>query len=468
MEIKAFINGKFINKTKTFDIISPTGTKFATAPSLDKEDIAFAFDSARKSQHEWELLTPEKRVWYLEKFAQILDSKKDEIAPMIVDEIAKPLKGAVKEITRTVELIRNVNQEYLKMYKSEMNFENLNKKVDIYRKALGVILAISPYNYPVNLSMSKIAPALVTGNTVVFKSATHGTGVAYQLAKIFDEIKLPKGVFNFVTGRGKNLGDSLYTNRHINGISFTGGEKVGMEISSASKMAIVILELGGKDIAIVRQDANIDQTATKIIQGAFGFNGQRCTAIKRLLVHKNIKKPLVDKIVELTNQLKVGPAIDNNDITPVISSHSADKIMHLVDDAIKKGAKPLTKIKQEDNLIHPIILDNVTTDMDIAWIEQFGPVLPIIEFESDQEAIDITNESRYGLQASIFTEDKKQAQHIAFHLDVGSVNINGPSQRGPDALPFTGTKHSGLNIQGVKYSLETMTRTFNIVDNYNK
>lgn len=463
--IKAYIDGKFIEGDVTYKIYSPEGHEVGSAPALSQADIETAFDAAKKAQPEWASKSVEERCSIMLEFADKLDGKAEELASIMVEEIAKSFNDAKVEVQRTSKLIRNVVEEYRKLYQAEVFFPELNKEVTIYRKALGVVLAISPFNYPINLSMAKIAPALVSGNTVVFKGATNGTIAGSVIADIFDEMNLPKGVFNFVTGRGREIGSSLYTDKNINAISFTGGEKVGQEISDNASMAIQILELGGKDVGIVRKDADLDLTATQIIKGGFSYSGQRCTAIKRVFVHSEVQEKLLEKVVAKVKDLKVGKAADNAFITHVINESSANYIMDLVNDAIDKGARPLTEIKREGNLIWPIVLDKVTPDMRIAWEEQFGPVVPFLTVDNDDEAIKLANQSKYGLQSSIFTQDIDTAIEMAHKMEVGSLNINGSSQRGPDILPFTGVKKSGLNIQGIKYSLETMTRTFNIVNN---
>ncbi|NQZ66092.1 MAG: aldehyde dehydrogenase family protein [Mycoplasmatales bacterium] len=468
MRIKAYIDGKFIETENTYEIYNPQGGIVGFAPSLKSDDIERAYQAARKSQKEWELQSVDYRIKIMEKFADELEKRADSIAEVMVKEIAKGFKSAKSEVIRTAELFRDVNKEYKKIYKSEMNFPKLNKKVEILRKPLGVVAAISPFNYPINLSGSKIAPALVSGNSVVLKAATNGTLSAAVFAEIAHDIGIPKGVFNYVTGRGRDIGSLLYSNEEINAISFTGGERVGIEISKNVSMANQIFELGGKDVAIVLPDADIELSANEIVKGAFSYSGQRCTAIKRAFVQKENKKDLIKRIVELVNDLSVGKPEDDAFITHVINDGSRKFIMELVQDALDKGAVAETEIKVEGNLISPIVLSGVTPEMRIAWEEQFGPVLPILEVSSNDQAIELANRSEYGLQSSIFTKNIDLAIEMANKLEVGSLNINGSSQRGPDLLPFTGVKKSGLNVQGVKYSIETMTRTFNVVNNIKK
>jgi glyceraldehyde-3-phosphate dehydrogenase (NADP+) len=223
-------------------------------------------------------------------------------------------------------------------------------------------------------------------------------------------------------------------------------------------MKPLLLELGGKDAAIVLDDADLNLTVNSIVSGAFSFSGQRCTAVKRVLPMPGIVDKLIDQVTEETSKLSVGDPAKNNTIGPLISSKQCDYVQGLIDDALNKGATLRCGNKREGNIIWPTVLDHVTTDMKIAWEEPFGPVLPFIRIHSAEEAIQITNKSEYGLQAMIFTENIDLAFNIAQELDVGTVQINGKSERGPDHFPFLGTKSSGMGTQGIKYAIESMSR----------
>jgi glyceraldehyde-3-phosphate dehydrogenase (NADP+) len=316
-----------------------------------------------------------------------------------------------------------------------------------------------------NLAISKLIPSLVVGNAVVFKSATNGSGVGYYIAKAFNDTKIPAGVFNFVTGKGSEIGAYLISDK-LNGITFTGSALVGKNISAQSKMTIETYELGGNDAAIIRKDADLDNAIKEVVKGALSYSGQRCTAIKRVLIDKTIKEEFVKRLTKAISKLSVGKAINNCDITAVVDKKSADKIELLVKESLKQGAKAITQFKRKDNLIFPMIMGDVKPNMAIFQEEQFGPIIPITTITSDKEAIELNNNTVYGLQASIFTKNIEKAKEIALQLEVGSVNINGSSQRGPDILPFTGVKDSGLNSQGIKSSLLTASRPMNIVNNY--
>ena len=462
---KAYINGIFIEKESAENIISPeTNKTVGVMPSLDKKDIDKAYNSANEALFSWENLNKNKRIEIMEKWAKLISSKKNDIANIMVLEIAKPLNSAISEITRTVEYIMETIEAYKRMNNIHINVSD-SKLADITKKPLGIILAISPFNYPLNLTVTKLCPALLTGNTVVMKSATNGTLSCYEIIKLAHEAGFPAGVLNFVTGKGSKIGDSLIHNKLINAIMFTGGTKTGLNIAKASTLKHLMFEMGGKDPAIVCEDADLDLTSDQIISGAFSYSGQRCTAIKRVFVHSKVKEELKKLLTEKINKLTVGLAIDNSKITALINKNASDHVQRLLDDAIKKGATSLNSQKRIDNLIWPMLLDNITMDMAIVHEEQFGPILPLIEFQETDDVIRMANDSTYGLQASIFTRDINNAKKMALKLNVGSVNINGASQRGPDFLPFVGVKGSGLSTQGIQYALDSVVREFGIITN---
>ena len=325
------------------------------------------------------------------------------------------------------------------------------------------MLAIAPFNYPVNLSGSKIAPALIAGNVVMFKPPTQGSISGLLLAKAFEEAGIPAGVFNTITGRGSEIGDYIIEHKEVNFINFTGSTPIGERIGRLAGMRPIMLELGGKDAALVLEDADLEHAAKQIVAGAFSYSGQRCTAIKRVIVLESVADKLVTLLQAEVAKLTVGDPFDNADITPVIDNASADFIWGLIEDAQEKGAQALTPIKREGNLLWPVLFDQVTKNMKVAWEEPFGPVLPIIRVANVEEAIAFANESEFGLQSSVFTNDFKKAFEIAEKLEVGTVHINNKTQRGPDNFPFLGVKGSGAGVQGIKYSIEAMTNVKSIV-----
>ena len=463
------VNGKWKSAEKEITIYSPINQEeLGTVPAMTQAEVDEAMKAARAALPAWRALSAVERAAYLHKTAAILERDKEEIGTILAKEVAKGIKAAIGEVVRTADLIRYAAEEGLRITGQAMEgggFEaaSKNKLAVVRREPVGVVLAIAPFNYPVNLSASKIAPALIAGNVVMFKPPTQGSISGLLLAKAFEEAGIPAGVFNTITGRGSEIGDYIIEHKEVNFINFTGSTPIGERIGRLAGMRPIMLELGGKDAALVLEDADLEHAAKQIVAGAFSYSGQRCTAIKRVIVLESVADTLATLLQAEVAKLTVGDPFDNADITPVIDNASADFIWGLIEDAQEKGAQALTQIKREGNLLWPVLFDQVTKDMKVAWEEPFGPVLPIISVANVEEAIVFANESEFGLQSSVFTNDFKKAFEIAEKLEVGTVHINNKTQRGPDNFPFLGVKGSGAGVQGIKYSIEAMTNVKSIV-----
>ncbi len=463
------VNGEWKSSEQEITIYSPINQEeLGTVPAMSQAEVDEAMKAARAALPAWRALSAVERASYLHKTAAILERDKEEIGTILAKEVAKGIKAAIGEVVRTADLIRYAAEEGLRITGQAMEgggFEaaSKNKLAVVRREPVGVVLAIAPFNYPVNLSGSKIAPALIAGNVVMFKPPTQGSISGLLLAKAFEEAGIPAGVFNTITGRGSEIGDYIIEHKEVNFINFTGSTPIGERIGRLAGMRPIMLELGGKDAALVLEDADLERAAKQIVAGAFSYSGQRCTAIKRVIVLESVADQLATLLQEEVAKLTVGDPFDNADITPVIDNASADFIWGLIEDAQEKGAQALTPIKREGNLLWPVLFDQVTKDMKVAWEEPFGPVLPIIRVASVEEAIAFANESEFGLQSSVFTNDFKKAFEIAEKLEVGTVHINNKTQRGPDNFPFLGVKGSGAGVQGIKYSIEAMTNVKSIV-----
>lgn len=466
---KNLVNGEWKSSEKEITIYSPINQEeLGTVPAMSQAEVDEAMQAARAALPAWRALSAVERAAYLHKTAAILERDKEEIGTILAKEVAKGIKAAIGEVVRTADLIRYAAEEGLRITGQAMEgggFEaaSKNKLAVVRREPVGVVLAIAPFNYPVNLSGSKIAPALIAGNVVMFKPPTQGSISGLLLAKAFEEAGIPAGVFNTITGRGSEIGDYIIEHKEVNFINFTGSTPIGKRIGRLAGMRPIMLELGGKDAALVLEDADLEHAAKQIVAGAFSYSGQRCTAIKRVIVLESVADTLVTLLQAEVAKLTVGDPFDNADITPVIDNASADFIWDLIEDAQEKGAQVLTPIKREGNLLWPVLFDQVTKDMKVAWEEPFGPVLPIIRVANVEEAIAFANESEFGLQSSVFTNDFKKAFEIAEKLEVGTVHINNKTQRGPDNFPFLGVKGSGAGVQGIKYSIEAMTNVKSIV-----
>lgn len=466
LTFKNLVNGEWItsDSNKFIEIYSPVGNCLVgKVPSMTKEEVDFAINNAKEAQKSWKNVPVNKRAEILYKVADLLIEKADEMSDIMMREIGKDKKSSESEILRSADYIRFTADTAKNLSGESIPGDSFpgfkkNKISLVTREPLGVVLAISPFNYPINLAASKIAPALIAGNSVLLKPATQGSLCGLYLAKVFEQAGVPAGVLNTVTGRGSEIGDYIVTHPSIDFINFTGSTEVGSRISKITSMVPLLMELGGKDAAIVLKDADLELAASNIVAGAYSYSGQRCTAVKRILVVEEIADKLVEKVKEKVEKLKVGNPLDGAEVVPLIDNKSADYVWELIDDAREKGAHLLVGGNREENLIYPTLFDYVTTDMRLAWEEPFGPVLPIIRVKDKDEAIEIANKSEYGLQSSVFTENINEAFYVADKLEVGTVQVNNKTERGPDHFPFLGVKASGIGTQGIKYSIEAMSR----------
>ena len=469
---KNMLGGQWVSSAsgKTIEIKSPIdGSSVGFIQAMTPEEVDRAVANTKEALVTWSVRPMSERADILYNAADILEENTEELATIITLEVGKPFAASKSEVLRTAEFLRftadaGQNIEGDTISGDKFPGGSRNKLSIVTQSPIGTVLAISPFNYPINLSISKVAPALIGGNTCILKPPTQGSISALHLAEVFRQAGLPDGVFNTVTGRGSEIGDYLTTHPGINFINFTGSTEIGRHISAISTMVPMILELGGKDPAIICEDTNIKKSARLVVEGAYSFSGQRCTAVKRVLVLDSIADEFIAELKTRVEELKTGnPFAEGVTITPLISLKSADYVQELIDDALTKGATLLTGNRREGNLLYPTLLDHVTEEMRVAWEEPFGPVLPIIRVSSVWEAIRIANKSQYGLQGSVFTENLDMAFTIANLLEVGTVQINNKPERGPDHFPFLGVKDSGMGTQGIRYAISAMTRPKAIV-----
>lgn len=469
---KSFINNEYIETNNIIKVNSPIDNKeLGEVCALSQEHIDLAYSSASKAFETWKNIDHLQRIEFIKKFAEFFIQDKENLAKLITLEVAKSYKDSLVEVERSYEYIINTIDVYLnEIHPPKVIDESVhkikNKVGKFYNEPIGVVLAISPFNYPINLSIAKIIPTIIVGNTLVFKPATYGSLVCSKLSEYFLKANFPKGVFNLVMGKGSEIGDYILKNESIKGITFTGSTKIGKQIAKNANMQNLVLELGGKDPALVLDDVDVNKVGKEIVKGAYNFSGQRCTAIKRVVVLSSIADQLVESIKKEVELLTVGNPFDNVDIVPVIDTKSLNYIQELIDDALNKNAKLILGNKViGHNLLTPTLIDYVTPEHRLAWEEPFGPVLPIIRVNSIEEGIKIINDSNFGLQASIFGNNINLLNEIATKIDVGTVNINKSSSRGPDYFPFIGVKDSGFGVQGIADSMKAMTRIKGIVNN---
>lgn len=436
-------------------------------------EIDAVMAAARTAQRAWEATPLNQRVKIMHLAADWIRHFEEYLTSLLAKEIGKTTGEAKSEIIRTADLIDYYADEAQSIRGETIDSDNFpgydkGRIGLIERVAWGTILAIAPFNYPVNLSASKLAPAILMGNSVVFKPPTQGGISALHLAQMFIKAGVPEGVLSVVTGTGGDIGDYLVSHPGVDCITFTGSSDTGEAIAKKAGMKPLVFECGGNNPAIVLPDADMNLTAREIVKGAFSYAGQRCTAIKYVLAMSATMDALLPVFVkEFGEKVKMGDprSPETKLVGPVISEPAAKEIEGHIAAAVKSGAKVVAGGKRSRAYIEPTILSGVKPDWSICSCEVFGPILSFIPVASVDEAVTTINRSRFGLQASVFTKDEGAGIVVAKQLNVGTVQINGSPQRGPDHFPFLGVKRSGLGVQGVRYSLEEMSRLRPIVLN---
>ncbi len=461
---KAYINGNFISTSKSIKINSPIDLKvMGTIPSIGTDQVDKAYEAAHYAQRGWKNLTRDQRIKYIETFLVFFEASKENITSILMRETGKTKKMAKHEIERTLRYIEDTIHAYYNIYYQNVDLMDMreNKKTaSIVLEPIGTILTMSPFNYPIFLSLSKIIPALIAGNTVVHFPSRQGSITSCELSKLFFSARFPKGVFNLVTGKESIIGNYLTSHKLVDTILFSGNSKLGKKVfKNFSMHKNIQMELEGNSAAIVLSNVNIQSVVEQIIEGAFSYSGQRFSAIKRVLVDKKINEEFLGELKRQLTTKKMGSPLEEDAfIVPVINVESASKLQKLIEDSLHNGAEILTGGIIEQNCVQATTLINCTPRMKIVRDPQMGPVLPVLQFSSKEEAIKMTNSTEFGLQVSIFSNNINEATELGSYIQVGSVNINGIPTREPDVLPYLGIKESGFGIQGINYVLKSVTR----------
>uniref|UniRef100_UPI001FDF8A02 NADP-dependent glyceraldehyde-3-phosphate dehydrogenase n=1 Tax=[Mycoplasma] imitans TaxID=29560 RepID=UPI001FDF8A02 len=462
--LKGLINNQEVGSSRLVEIKSPIDNEVSGSfYGMTADEIDDAYEKANIAFRSWSKRTYEYRKAKILNFVQLLEENKEEFTKLLTDNIAKAYNESLAEVERSIQYIHDTISVYEDMIKQPLVIDETvhhvkNKVGKFVREPLGVVLNISPWNYPLNTPLSKMIPTLIAGNTVVYKVATQAAIIGIRLTHLFKQAGFDDGVVQCVVGLGREIGDKLNTNKHIKSISFTGSTPVGLTLLKQASVGNISLELGGKDAALILSDYNKQITIKEIIKGAYGYSGQRCTAIKRVFIKEQDADEFVELLKTEVSKLHLGNPFDNPSLVPVIDQYAADYIKELYDDALSKNAKVVVGGDFEKNWIEAILLDHVTTDMRVAWEEPFGPILPVIRVKNEEEMIKLHNQSQYGLQASIFTSNQAKFEEIANQLEAGTINWNRSSSRGPDFFPFLGIKDSGIGVQGIKDTILSVTR----------
>ncbi|MEK4667793.1 aldehyde dehydrogenase family protein [Niallia taxi] len=464
---KSFIDGVWTEgKTgRTFEDKNPYDQSLITSFSLATADqLHAAFTSSVKAQKDWGNRTPEERLAVLKKASEFLRDNREEIVSIISKETGgSSIKANVEfdlslnYLEASFDLVDKIHQ------KREMAETTEGKKNYVYRLPLGVITSISPFNFPMNLSMRTIAPALALGNAVVHKPDVQ-TGLAGGsiIARAFEIAGLPKGVLQVIQSDLEELGDEMLTSKDSGLISFTGSTPVGKHIGkiAGSMLKRVALELGGNNPFIVLADADIDRAVDAAIFGKFIHQGQICMIINRLIIHKDLYEEFVQKYIDRVKQIPYGDPQDPKTIIgPLINEKQADKAMAIIEEAKNEGCQLALEGERIGNLLTPFVFIDVDNRSKLAQSELFAPISTIIKADSDEHAIELANDTEYGLSSAIFTNDLERGRELGLAIESGMTHINDQTVNDSPTVPFGGTKASGMGRFGNEWIAEEFTVT---------
>lgn len=461
---KNFINGEWTESKsgQTFQNINPANTDDTVGlfQSSNAEDVDQACRAAAAAQTAWAGLPATKRGEYLFKAAELVEDRLRQIGEEMTREEGKTLPEAIGETKRAINIFRYFGGEGSRQFTYHVPSERENVLCYTIRKPLGTVALITPWNFPIAIPAWKIAPALVAGNTVVIKPASLAPLSSFRLVEALDEAGIPAGVINYVTGSGGSAGDALTSNPVVKAVSFTGSTSVGAALyKKVSERRIrVQLEMGGKNPTVVLSDADLDYAADILINGAFFSTGQKCTACSRAIIERPVYESLVERLVEKTRQLKVGNGLDPAvQIGPAVDEAQLKTDLEYIEIAQKEGAQLLCGGKRltggdydKGYFVEPTIFSGVTSEMRVAQEEVFGPVLALIVAEDFEEALQIANDVRFGLSASIVSKDLTKVHEFINRIEAGLITVNLPTAGVEYQLPFGGTKESsyGMREQG--------------------
>ncbi|WP_102027633.1 aldehyde dehydrogenase family protein [Salirhabdus sp. Marseille-P4669] len=463
---KSFINGEWVEggSKRTFEIVNPYDKSVLTTVKLaTKEQVDEAFEVARRAQVDWAKTTADERKAILEKACHYLKEHHNEIVDMLSRETGGSILKSNVEHHLTVEFLEEAIKYADEIYNVREVPGAPDKINHVYRLPLGVVSSISPFNFPMNLSMRTIAPAIALGNSIVHKPDIQvGLSGGSILAKAFEHAGLPKGVFNVVLTDIAEIEDAMLTNPIPKLISFTGSSAVGRYIGGIAGQHLkkVALELGGNSPFVVLSDADVDQAVNAAIFGKFIHQGQICMITNRIIVHQDKYEEFIEKFVERAKSIPYGDQTDPQTIIgPIINDRQLDRAEKIIQEAIQSGAKLALEGKRVGQVLTPYVFVDVDNASPLAQTELFAPIAPIIKAETDNHAIELANDTEYGLSSAIFTSDLKRGEEFALQVDAGMTHINDQTVNDAPNIPFGGTKASGLGRFGNPWLLDEFTTT---------
>jgi alpha-ketoglutaric semialdehyde dehydrogenase len=453
-----FINGEWreSSSSKTADNINPANTDdlIGTIRQATREEARRAVEAAHEAFRGWRSTPAPQRGRIVARAARLMEENKEELSQLLTREEGKTISESRGELQRSINVAEFCAGESRRMNGETIQSELPSNFAYTIKQPLGVVACVTPWNFPVAIPVWKIAPALVAGNTVVFKPASLTPATATRIVELFEEAGIPRGVLNLIIGSGSEAGDEIINHPAVKAVSFTGSNQIGIRLYEevSRRGAKVQCEMGGKNPVVVLEDADMDLAVESTVQGAFGSTGQRCTATSRAIVVRDVADRFVERIVERANSLRLGAGQDpDTDIGPSVDENQFKTVLSYMDVGREDGAelKCGGTRASGDGLdkgffVHPTVFDHVTPEMRIAREEIFGPVLSILRVKDFDEALQVANDSEYGLSSSIFSNDATRIFRFVDEIETGMTHINSPTTGGEAHIPFGGIKATGI------------------------
>lgn len=470
---KLFINGEWIDTNDKLDVVNKyTQEAFAQVYKASDKEVDMAIEAAANA-YKNDPMSPYERYEILKRVSNLLKEEKANLAEVITMEAGKPIKQALTEVERASQTFEWAAEEAKRIHGEGVPVEaapgSENRMAFTIKVPVGVVGAISPFNFPVNLVAHKIAPAIASGNAVVLKPASKTPISSLKLADLFKRAGLPNGFLNVVVGSGSTVGNQMIKDKRVNLYTFTGSADVGLKLKQNTGLNKLVLELGNNSPVIIDREADLDAAAENVAAKGYAFAGQVCISVQRLYVHEEIREEFQHKFIKAIEALNVGDPNDpDTDVGPMISEEEAKRAEDWVEEAKAAGASVIHGGDRKGALFQPTVLSNVKPDMKVVCEEIFAPVVCMIPFTNMESCIKEVNDSPYGLQGGIFTQNIDTAFYAAKNVEVGGLMVNDSSQYRVDLMPYGGVKNSGWGKEGPKYTIEDMTEERLIVFNLNK
>jgi acyl-CoA reductase-like NAD-dependent aldehyde dehydrogenase len=463
MEYKLFIDGQWVDSGHSLEVTNKYSQEvFAAVPAAGQEEVDKAIAAAQRAASVMADMPAYRRSEILTRTVALITERKRDLAETIAIEAGKALKFALIEVDRAISTFTLAAEEARRVHGETIPLDAVPAGEGYFgfwlRRPVGVIAAVSPFNFPLNLVAHKVAPAIAAGNAVVLKPASTTPITAVKLCEILESAGLPAGAINLVVGPGSTVGEWLVTDPRVDKITFTGSPPVGEHILSVAGIKKVTLELGNTSPVIIAPDADLDLVAKKCAVGAYYNSGQVCISVQRIYSEKGISNPFTEKFVLASEEMVVGDPLDERvDVGPMIDPGEVDRIEGWVEEAVDGGAQVLTGGKRDEAIYWPTVLTNVEPEMKVVDQEAFAPVASVIPYDDFEGALELADASDYGLQAAVFTRDIQRVFKAIKRLNFGGVMINETPAYRADHMPYGGNRQSGLGREGVRFAVEEMT-----------